>query len=126
MTFERAIPVAFVSVSSREAGRAFYEGVLGVRHQSSDDFGDFHAFANGTLLRLTPMADFTPTPHPVLGWDVPDIRAAVVALTAKGISFTIYEDMGQDELGIWTAPDGRAKVAFFADPFGNMLSIAEH
>ncbi|NNM77939.1 VOC family protein [Sphingomonas sp. ID1715] len=126
MTLNSAVPVAFVSVTSREEGRAFYEGVLGVQHRSTDEFGDFYAFPNGTMLRLTPMLDFKPIEHPVLGWDVADIRATAIALKDKGISFTIYEGLGQDELGIWTAPDGRAKVAFFSDPFGNVLSIAEH
>jgi hypothetical protein len=31
----------------------------------------------------------------------------------------------QDELGIWTAPTG-ARVAWFKDPDGNVLSISEH
>ena len=126
MTLKAATPVAFVSVTSREEGRAFYEGMLGIPHQSSDEYGDFYALADGAVLRLTPLPDFTPGPHPVLGWNVTDIRAAVAELKAKGISFSIYDGMGQDELGIWTAPDGRAKVAFFNDPFGNALSIAEH
>jgi hypothetical protein len=33
--------------------------------------------------------------------------------------------MGQDELGVWTSPDGKAHVAFVSDPDGNVLSIAE-
>jgi hypothetical protein len=33
--------------------------------------------------------------------------------------------MKQDELGVWTAPTG-AKVAWFKDPDGNILSVAEH
>jgi catechol 2,3-dioxygenase-like lactoylglutathione lyase family enzyme len=32
--------------------------------------------------------------------------------------------MGQDEQGVWTAPDGGVKVAFFADPDGNLLSLS--
>jgi hypothetical protein len=32
--------------------------------------------------------------------------------------------MQQDELGIWTA--GTDKVAWFKDPFGNLLSVSEH
>jgi predicted enzyme related to lactoylglutathione lyase len=126
MSLNDATPVAFVSVASREEGRAFYEGVLGLKHKSSDEFGDFYAFANGTHLRLTPMPDFQAGPHPVVGWDVPDIRATAAELKAKGISFSIYEGMGQDELGIWSAPDGRAKVAWFSDPFGNVLSLSQH
>jgi hypothetical protein len=126
MSLDQATPVAFVSVTSREEGRAFYEGVMGVSHHSSDEFGDFHVFPNGTMLRLTPMPDFTPSSHPVLGWNVADIVASVHALKAKGIEFTIYEGLCQDDLGIWTAPDGRAKVAFFSDRSGNLLSLAQH
>jgi catechol 2,3-dioxygenase-like lactoylglutathione lyase family enzyme len=126
MQFSDSKPVGFVSVHSREAGRAFYEGVLGLAHLSGDDFGDFHRFGGDALLRLTPMPGFTAGPHPVVGWDVPDIRAAVAELKSKGISLIVYEGMGQDADGIWTAPDGRARVGFFADPFGNVLSIAQH
>ena len=124
MSLNDATPVAFVSVREREAGRSFYEGVLGFPHKSGDDFGDFFQMRGG-LLRMTPMPDFEAHAHPVLGWDVADIAAAVRALRDKGVSFSIYEGMGQDELGIWTAPDGTAKVAWFADPFGNMLSLSQ-
>jgi catechol 2,3-dioxygenase-like lactoylglutathione lyase family enzyme len=123
---DQATPVAFVSVADRAQGRAFYEGVLGIPHESDDDFGDFHRFANGAMLRLTPMPGFTAGPHPVVGWEVADIRATAADLKAKGITLIIYEGMGQDADGIWNAPDGRAKVGFFADPFGNILSIAQH
>jgi catechol 2,3-dioxygenase-like lactoylglutathione lyase family enzyme len=124
MTLDNARPVAFVSVRDRDEGRAFYEGALGLKHKSRDDFGDFYEFGGG-LLRMTPMPDFQAHAHPVLGWDVPDIAAAVRALKEKGIAFSIYEGMGQDELGIWTAPDGKAKVAWFTDPFGNLLSLSQ-
>jgi hypothetical protein len=33
--------------------------------------------------------------------------------------------MGQDELGIWSSPDGRTKLAWFADPDGNVLSLSQ-
>jgi catechol 2,3-dioxygenase-like lactoylglutathione lyase family enzyme len=123
MTLDNARPVAFVSVRDRDEGRAFYEGVLGLNHKSRDDFGDFYELGGG-LLRMTPMPDFQAHAHPVLGWDVPDIAAAVGALKGKGIAFSIYDGMGQDELGIWTAPGG-AKVAWFLDPFGNLLSLSQ-
>jgi hypothetical protein len=32
--------------------------------------------------------------------------------------------MSQDERGIWTAPSG-AKIAWFPDPEGNILSITQ-
>jgi hypothetical protein len=52
-------------------------------------------------------------------------RQAATALRGKGVAFAIHEGWGQDELGIWTAPDGSNKVAFFADPDGNLLLIVQ-
>jgi catechol 2,3-dioxygenase-like lactoylglutathione lyase family enzyme len=120
-----ATPVAFVQVTDRDRGIAFYRDTLGMAHESADDFGDFFTFGRARM-RLTALPDWKPSGHPMIGWDVDDIDAAVAALMAKGIVMTIYDGMGQDENGIWTPPDGRAKVAFFNDPDGNCLSLAQH
>ena len=61
----------------------------------------------------------------VLGWEVPDAAAAVRDLLSAGVMFESYGFMQQDELGIWTTPTG-AKVAWFKDPDGNVLSVSEH
>jgi len=45
-------------------------------------------------------------------------------LGAKGVKFEIFDGMGQDELGVWSAPSG-AKVAWFKDPDGNILSLTQ-
>lgn len=125
MIVDGAKPVSFISVHDRAAGRAFYEGVLGLRHLSSDNFGDFYEMGDG-FLRMTPMPDFQASPHSVLGWDVPDIEAAVNLLSGKGIVFNVYDGMGQAADGIWTSPEGAARVAWFNDPFGNVLSLSQH
>ena len=117
-------PVAFVYVADRDRALSFYRDRLGLTLRSTDPFGDF-LDAGGGLIRMTVMPDHAPHAHPVLGWNVEDIAAAAEALRERGILFTIYEGMGQDALGIWTAPDGRSKVAFFADPDGNVLSLAQ-
>jgi catechol 2,3-dioxygenase-like lactoylglutathione lyase family enzyme len=117
-------PVSFISVSARDPALAFYRDVLGLTLHSSDAYGDFLQL-EGALLRMTVLPDYTPHPHPVLGWNVPDIVSVVTSLRARGIEFTVYPGMDQDELGIWTAPDGQAKVAFFADPDGNVLSVSQ-
>lgn len=122
--FDNALAVAFVSVSTFEVGHGFYGGTLGLPLLARDDFGAFYGLGDGRL-RMTPMAGFRGGDHPVLGWQVPDIRAAAAALAAKGIALTIYAGMGQDDLGVWTAPDGKAKVAWFKDPDGNVLSLNE-
>lgn len=125
MSLDDAKPVAFVNVPSRDDGVAFYRDTLGLKHRSADDFGDFFELGAGGLLRLTALPDFQAGPHPVFGWDVGDIAATARELKAKGVSLTVYDGMGQDELGIWTAPDGTAKVAWFSDPFGNVLSLSQ-
>ena len=117
-------PVAFVSVADRERALAFYCGVLGLALHSSDAFGDFLQL-EGALMRMTVLPGFQAHPHPVLGWNVREIVATVTALRDRGVDFTRYPGMEQDELGIWSAPDGTAKVAFFADPDGNVLSVAQ-
>ena len=61
----------------------------------------------------------------VLGWQVPDIEIAVADLKQNGVGFERFEQLPQDELGIWTTPTG-AKVAWFKDPDGNILSVSEH
>ncbi|HYE47995.1 MAG TPA: VOC family protein [Azospirillaceae bacterium] len=117
-------PVAFVNVTDRERALGFYRDTLGLAIRSSDDFGDFLDLGGG-LLRMTVLPDHRAHPHPVFGWNVGDIAAAAEALRGRGVRFIIYEGFGQDALGIWTSPDGRSKVAFFADPDGNVLSLSQ-
>jgi predicted enzyme related to lactoylglutathione lyase len=116
--------VAFVYAAVRAREIAFYRDVLGLELRSSDDFGDFFQFGEA-LLRMTMMPQWQANAHPVLGWNVPDIVATATALRDRGVKFAIYEGMGQDELGIWIAPDGGAKVAWFTDSEGNVLSLSQ-
>ena len=115
--------VAFVPTRDAAKARSFYEGVLGLRLVSEDAFALVFDCA-GTMLRVVNVAEFEPFPFTVLGWDVPDAPMAARGLRAKGVAFDRYEGMGQDELGIWTSPAG-ARVAWFRDPDGNVLSITE-
>lgn len=124
MPLAKARPIAFVITRDRKAAEAFYGGTLGLERLPGDDFAAVYDLA-GAKLRLTEVPDHKPSPHPVLGWEVPDIEAAVDALAAGGVGFHIYEGMGQDARGIWASPDGAAKVAFFSDPDGNGLSLTQ-
>jgi hypothetical protein len=63
-------------------------------------------------------------PYTVLGWQVTDIAAAARELQGVGVKFERYAGMSQDELCIWTSPSG-ARIAWFKDPDGNVLSITE-
>lgn len=120
----RAKPVAFILTRDRTAAKPFYSETLGLRLLWEDDFAAVYD-VGGIKLRLTTVDDHQPAPHAVLGWEVPDIVATVRALSGKGVDFAIYPGLGQDALGIWTAPDGTSKVAFFNDSEGNVLSLTE-
>jgi hypothetical protein len=76
------------------------------------------------MLRVTAVPEVAQAGYTVLGWQVGDIAASVRDLAARGISFLRYHGMDQDQDGIWTAPTG-ARVAWFADPDGNTLSLTQ-
>jgi catechol 2,3-dioxygenase-like lactoylglutathione lyase family enzyme len=122
--FAAVQPVVFHNVGDRPKAAAFFRDVLGFRLVSDDPFGAVFDM-NGTPMRVTEIKGHTPTGHTVLGWNVPDIAAAIRTLTSRGVVMKVYAGFGQDALGIWTAPGGGAKVAWFTDPDGNVLSLTE-
>jgi catechol 2,3-dioxygenase-like lactoylglutathione lyase family enzyme len=116
--------IAFIPTKDAAKARTFYEGVLGLRFVSDDNFA-LVLEANGTMVRITRVGDFTPFPFTILGWQVDNIEQSVVELTAKGVAFNRYGFLEQSPEGIWSAPGG-AKVAWFPDPDGNTLSLSQH
>lgn len=115
---------AFVATKDPEQAREFYEGKLGLRFVSDEPYAIVFD-ANGTTLRIQKVQDVLPLPYTALGWHVTDITSVVASLAAKGVSFERYEFIPQDNLGIATFPGG-AKVAWFKDPDGNLLSLDEY
>ena len=121
-----AQPGAFVPIGDKETALAFYRDTLGLAFV--DDQSPFALVfrlggeAHGILLRATFAGEFKPQPFTVLGWHVDDIAAAVTALTEAGVAFNNYPWTGGSI--IWTAPGG-AQIAWFNDPFGNVLSLAQ-
>ena len=120
-----AQPVTFVLTSNRAKALPFYRDVLGLRLMGEDAHAATFDLGNRTPLRLTDVPNHQASGHTVVGWHVPDIRAAIAALRGKGVEFQIYEGFGQDADGVWASPDGGAKVAWFHDPDGNGLSLTQ-
>ena len=115
--------MAFVSTADRAAGRAFYEGKLGLPVKHEDDYGVVYD-ANGVRLRMSFVREVKAAPYSILSWVVPDIVPVIRELKKKGVVFEVYDGFGQDADGVWTAPDG-TKVAWFLDPGGNGLSLTQ-
>jgi catechol 2,3-dioxygenase-like lactoylglutathione lyase family enzyme len=115
--------VAFVGTTNPGRAKAFYGDTLGLRFLSQDGFAVVFD-ANGTTLRVGIMKELRPAKYTVLGWEVPDIAAIVQQLQSAGVQFKHYGFKDQDERGIWTAPGG-ARIAWFEDPDGNVLSVAQ-
>lgn len=120
---DRANLVAFAATTDPERARAFYESVLGLTLVEQSPFA--LAFdVNGTMLRIQVVPQFTPQPHTALGWSVADIAAMVRDLAGRGVAFERFPGLEQDQLGIWASPPG-ARVAWFRDPDGNLLSLTQ-
>ena len=125
MPLPGAQPVAVILTADRTKAKPFYAGALGLPILSEDDFAVTLDLGRGAMIRLTDLPGHKAADHTALGWSVPDIRAAVAELKAKGVTFRIYDGFGQDDDGVWSAPGGGAKVAWFTDPDGNVLSLTQ-
>jgi len=114
---------AFIPTINPQKAKRFYMDILGLTLLSEDNYAlEFNA--NGTLLRITTVEKLNPQPFTVLGWDVDNIVFLIQSLVSKGVVFERYNFFEQDELGIWTSPSG-AKVVWFKDTDGNLLSLTE-
>ena len=118
-------PMTFVNTGNRAKSKPFYETVLGLRVLGEDDHAVTFDLGNRTPMRLTQVMGYKSAGHTVLGWHVADLRGAMQGLKAKGVTFKNYEGMGQDANGVWASPDGGAKLAWFTDPDGNVLSLTQ-
>jgi catechol 2,3-dioxygenase-like lactoylglutathione lyase family enzyme len=115
--------VAFVATTDLDRARAFYGGVLGLEMVDESPFACVFA-SGGTMLRVTRVDEVSSAAYTVLGWSVGDIERDIRALTERGVRLHRYDGMVQDGLGIWTAPNG-ARIAWFGDPDGNVLSLTQ-
>lgn len=117
-------PVPFIPTAKIKASKSFYQNKLGLRLISEDPFAVVFKIWE-THVRITPVPNFKSGNHTILGWETDDIRHEVSELKSKGVKFVRYPGMEQDKTRIWVSPSG-AKVAWFQDPDGNVLSITEY
>lgn len=116
--------ISFVSTRNYDTARAFYEGKLGFQFVSQDQFA-LVMKAGSNMIRISKVPDFKPAQGTTLGWEVPDIEAAVAWLKGRGVTVEDYPFIQDHKLGIWAAPSGD-RVAWFKDPDENVLSVSQH
>ena len=104
--------------------KRFYQEVLGLRLKGASH-GAAIFEVGGRELRVSPVPSTTPSEHTVLGFAVSDAGAIIAHLTELGIPFERFPDFHHDKHGVVRTPDG-AKVAWFRDPDGNLLSIVQY
>ena len=112
------------SVSDLKQAKQFYSEVLGME-VSEDEYTLELNIGGEKSVMVYPKGNHTPASFTVLNFPVNDIEKAVEFLTGKGIVFEIYNqpDLKTDEKGIMRGEG--PLIAWFKDPFGNILSIIQ-
>jgi catechol 2,3-dioxygenase-like lactoylglutathione lyase family enzyme len=104
--------------------RAWYHDVLGLDIGPENEDRVVVRCGSGTWLTLSLSTVGTADTQTQMAWRVPDIRAAIADLRARGVRIEEY-----------TAPDpvtddgvadmGHSWAAWFIDPSGNVLSVVQ-
>ena len=114
---------SIIWTSQIAAAKAFYQNVLGLPLRGKSD-GALVFEVGGGNLRVAPVPSTVPSEHTVLGFAVDDVDSAIARLRERGVAFERFEEFPHDENGALTSPDG-ARVAWFRDPDGNLLSVVQ-
>jgi catechol 2,3-dioxygenase-like lactoylglutathione lyase family enzyme len=120
---QRSAPIAFLATATPEKAKQFYVETLGLSLLADDDFSLVFDL-NGVPLRVQKVRELQPQPFTALGWQVGNAAATVAALRERGVVFERYPFLPQDAHDIWDSPGG-ARIAWFKDPDGNLLSLTE-
>lgn len=115
-----------IPVTDIERAVDFYQNKLGLtkRDVEMEEEAVMFEAGKGTVLYLYKRGP-SKADHTLASFAVDDIEKVVDELTAKGVSFEHYdmEYIKTDEKGIATM--GETKSAWFKDPDGNILGLAQ-
>lgn len=101
----------------------FYRNTLGLTLRSVSD-GALVFDVGGGDLRVSPVPSTVPSEHTVLGFAVDDVDKTIAWLLDRGISLERFDGLPHEINGVLVTPDG-ARVAWFRDPDGNLLSVVQ-
>ena len=118
---------AGLAVSDMGRARDFYEGKLGLRAAiDSPGFVQYRCAEDSLFSIYLSPGHAGKSTATLASWGVEGIEGIVEELTRRGVVFERYDEPGlkTDERGIATF-EGDAKIAYFKDPDGHTLSIAQ-
>jgi catechol 2,3-dioxygenase-like lactoylglutathione lyase family enzyme len=117
------------SVDDIPKAKAFYAETLGLEVSEENGMLTLHLGGGAEVLAYPKGDQHTPASFTILNFPVDDIDKAVDELSARGVTFERYEDvggsgLGPDDKGILRDPQG-PPIAWFKDPAGNVLSVLQ-
>jgi predicted enzyme related to lactoylglutathione lyase len=120
--FDGAKAFSSFAVDDTAAARKFYGETLGLRVSEEGGPLMLHLAGDQNIL-IYPKPDHTPASFTVLNFPVDDIEQAVDELNARGVPILRYEGFQTDDKGIYRGEE--RLIAWFTDPAGNVLSVAQ-
>src|SRR4051794_31497589 len=97
--------IGFVMTADSKRARRFYEETLGFKFVKEDQFA-LVMMTEENMIRISPVKEFTPAGHTVLGWQVKEIEREAQDLKERGVVFENFPWMKHSGLGIWDSPSG--------------------
>jgi catechol 2,3-dioxygenase-like lactoylglutathione lyase family enzyme len=117
---------ATVAVRDLAAARRFYQDTLGLKMGPELGPDTFACEAgNGSMILVYQRPNHEPSAATILSFQVDDLDAQLADLGGRGVMFEDYDIPGvKTENHVAALPDG-GKVAWFTDPDGNIISLAQ-
>jgi catechol 2,3-dioxygenase-like lactoylglutathione lyase family enzyme len=107
-----------------DASRAFYRDMLGLEIAREDPDRNVFRSGGGTQFAVTSSTIGTSDTQTQMAWRVPDIRAALDDLRARGVRIEEYQGPDPETVdGI--ADMGHSWAAWFIDPSQNVLALVQ-
>ena len=113
-----------IPVKDLERAKDFYSNTLGLEIIKDDPYGPVYECGGGTALMIYESAGAGTSEATYAGWQVEDLDAEMEDLREKGVEFEEY-DMPGLKTTAGVAESGGMRSAWFKDPDGNILALAE-
>jgi catechol 2,3-dioxygenase-like lactoylglutathione lyase family enzyme len=113
---------ASIAVKDMAAATKFYGETLGLEATMETPGGTFFKSGSSGVF-VYPSQHAGTNKATYAAWNIEDVKGAVEALKAKGVTFEQYPDMPDVTLEGDVHVMGDLKAAWFKDPDGNILNI---